>query len=247
MDIDQERFGAGALPIWVHHEHQARWIYASKYVADAIIADCACGMGLGTHIFANSGGRHVYAFDLSADAVNATKLRCSTQKNVTVAQSNGLSLPLESASIDVFVSFETIEHIDDDSGFLSEVVRVLSPNGTFICSTPNRTITMPGKQIMDKPWNPFHVREYNAMEFMSLLSTKFADVSLLGQNPTPYWRMKLLEKIGSFMPGHVGGRLNSALKIPRFLYDKLEHHSVVEIPSGMVCEYIVAVCKAPKV
>jgi SAM-dependent methyltransferase len=247
MNIDCERFGAGALPIWVHHEHQARWLYAQKYVTNKSVIDCACGVGDGTYIFANAGARHIYAFDLSTEAVNATKTRCATLSNVTATQSSGLSLPLESSSVEVFISFETIEHIEDDRGFLNEVVRLLKPGGTFLCSTPNRTITMPGKVLADKPWNPFHVREYNAEEFKSLLNEKFTDIVLLGQNPISSWRVSLLETLGKLLPGHAGGRINSALKIPRFLYDKIQDHVVDQIPQGKVCEYIIAVCSKPEI
>lgn len=244
--IDQERLAVGTLPIWVHNEHKARWRFASIFVEGKIVADCACGTGLGSKMFASSGAAAVHAFDLSDDAIAATREACSQLENVSIKQSNGCELPLESNSIDLFVSFETIEHITTDKDFLSEVVRVLNPAGTFICSTPNRSVTMPGKELTDIPWNPFHVREYNQPEFLNLLQQYFEDVNLRGQNPKSAWRVSVLEIIGRILPGHLGGRINSALKLPRFLFDKEEHHAVVDMPKSGTCEYLVAVCGKPK-
>jgi hypothetical protein len=123
---------------------------------------------------------------------------------------------------------------------------VLVPDGTFICSTPNRSITMPGKVLGDKPWNPFHVREFNQTEFDLLLRERFETVHVLGQNALSRSRVRLLDMLGRRLPGHLGGRINSALKLPRLAYDRIEHHLVGEIPHHRVCEYLVALCTNPK-
>lgn len=240
--FDRERFTRGSLPIWVQNEHHARWRWASKFVVGKRVVDCACGAGEGSAMFAREGAAQVLAFDISKDAVEITRRLCSELPTVTVRQANGLNLPLSDASIDVFVSLETIEHIEDDQGFLAEVARVLVPGGTFVCSTPNRAVTMPGKTLMDRPWNPFHLREYNQQEFLSILSERFPKVRLYGQNIYPLWRTNLFEWIGRSLPGHMGGRINSALKIPRIFYDREQHHGVCELPQSGGVEYYVALC-----
>lgn len=248
MDIiDRERFGAGSLPVWVHHEHKARWRFASNHVNGKVVADCACGVGLGSAMFAAAGATSVHAFDLSEVAVATARQNCTEFPLVAVRQADGRDLPLEDSSIDLFISFETIEHITDDRGFLIEVARVLKPGGNFICSTPNRSVTMPGKDLSDAPWNPFHVREYNQAEFQALLEEHFESVQMYGQNPTPAWRVRTLEIIGRIFPGHTGGRINSALKLPRLAYDTEEHHAVGELPANGTCEYLVAFCTSPRV
>lgn len=243
MDIiDRERFGSGTLPIWVHNEHRARWRFASQHVAGKVVADCACGVGLGTAMFAEAGAVHVHAFDLSTDAVAAARNNCTHYANVSVQQADGRKLPLADHSIDLFISFESIEHIDDDHGFLKEVARVLKPDGSFICSTPNRSVTMPGKKLTDSPWNPFHVREYDQADFQALLGEHFNVIKMYGQNPRSSWRTHLFEQISRLLPGHMGGRINSAFKLPRLAYDKEIHHAVVDPFSNHVCEYQVAHC-----
>ena len=240
--MDRERLGSGYLPIWVLNEHRARWRFASTLVAGKVCVDCACGVGYGTELFARAGATHVHAFDLSDDAVEATRARCQGLSNVSVLKGSGTNLPLPSSSVDLFISFETIEHIDADRDFLAEVARVLSPAGMFLCSTPNRAVTMPGKRLADKPWNPFHVREYDEREFVSLLGEYFGELRLLGQNPQPGWRVSMLGALGRAAPGHIGGRIHSALKLPRLLYDRESHHDVCTPPAGGCCEYLLAVC-----
>jgi 2-polyprenyl-3-methyl-5-hydroxy-6-metoxy-1,4-benzoquinol methylase len=58
---------------------------------------------------------------------------------------------------------ETIEHIDDDKGFLREMHRILKKNGIFIVSTPQNA-------AKSAPLIPYHVREYNLQDFKSLLA-----------------------------------------------------------------------------
>src|SRR5206468_782073 len=51
------------------------------------------------------------------------------------------SIPLPDASVDVAVSFETIEHIVNPARFVREAKRVLArTSGIFIVSTPNRPV-----------------------------------------------------------------------------------------------------------
>lgn len=75
-------------------------------------------------------------------------------------------------SIDCVVSFQVIEHIKNDKAFVAEVARVLKKGGIFVCSTPNRPMSLTR--------NPWHVREYTAEEFATLLSGSFGEVEALG-------------------------------------------------------------------
>ena len=77
-------------------------------------------------------------------------------------------------SIDVVVSFETIEHVDAPAAFLGECARVLVPEGMLIVSTPNRPVySGEGRQ------NPFHRLEFDEEEFIDLLRTRFRSDSTL--------------------------------------------------------------------
>jgi SAM-dependent methyltransferase len=245
MQTQNERLaGLGKVPRWVVYEHLARYEFASAFVRDRVVIDCACGAGIGSRRFAASGARQVEAFDSAADSF-AKPPATSDLGNLRFRVASALQLPMPDRSADTYISLETIEHLDDDRAFLAEVRRVLKPDGVFVCSTPDRTVTNPGKHLSDRVWNRFHLREYARSEFVALLQTAFGEVEMHGQNPqSPAW-VRLLGVAGSVVPLHGAVRFNQALKAPRLFTAKPEHH-VVMPEQGRIFEYLVAVCRRPK-
>jgi hypothetical protein len=149
----------------------------------------------------------------------------------------------------VFVSLETIEHIESGEAgvhaFISEVARVLKPDGVFICSTPNRTVYNPGKPPNAKPWNRFHVREFDRAEFRAILQRTFAMVRMYGQNPRSAAVARAFALIGT-LPGHLAVRCAQAMKLAFAPLDRPSNHRVVPADTNTPYEYLVAVCTAPK-
>jgi SAM-dependent methyltransferase len=68
-------------------------------------------------------------------------------------------------SFDFVVTFQVIEHIQNDVLFLQEIKRVLKPGGKLILTTPNR--------LMSLSRNPWHIREYVPGEMKGILSEVF--------------------------------------------------------------------------
>ena len=81
-------------------------------------------------------------------------------------------LDFADAAFDCAISFQVIEHIDDDDAFVREVARVLRPGGRFIVSTPHAPMSLTR--------NPWHVREYGIEELRSLLGRAFPTVEAYG-------------------------------------------------------------------
>lgn len=73
---------------------------------------------------------------------------------------------------DRVVSFQVIEHIEDDRLFLQEIYRVLKPGGKAIISTPNIRHTLSR--------NPWHIREYTSSELKTLCEEVFDKVEAMG-------------------------------------------------------------------
>ncbi|MBR4850277.1 MAG: class I SAM-dependent methyltransferase [Alistipes sp.] len=81
-------------------------------------------------------------------------------------------IEFENSTFDNVVSFQVIEHIEEDIDFVREVSRVLRVGGKFIVSTPNAPMSLTR--------NPWHVREYNADELRNLLECNFSKVEAYG-------------------------------------------------------------------
>jgi len=78
----------------------------------------------------------------------------------------------DDSSFDSVVSFQVIEHIQDDHLFLKEIYRVLKPGGIALLTTPNRLYSLSR--------NPWHIREYTAQELASLAGKFFPLVTMKG-------------------------------------------------------------------
>jgi SAM-dependent methyltransferase len=138
------------------------------------VLEAGSGEGYGADLIADV-ARHVIGLDYDDSAVAHVRTR---YPRVDMRQGNLAELPLPSASIDVVVNFQVIEHLWDQGQFVAECLRVLRPGGVLLMSTPNRITFSPGR---DTPVNPFHTRELNAAELTELLeSAGFTIESMLG-------------------------------------------------------------------
>ena len=151
----------------------ARYRFAGQR-AHGDILDVGCGRGYG---FSWLGDTQVTRIGL--DLSHA--FLCDAHKNIAdvgFVNASGEAIPFASSSFDTVISFEVIEHLEDDHAYLNELKRLARPDATIIISTPNRLISSGNAA---KPLNPFHSREYLADEFRALLAESFATVELWGQ------------------------------------------------------------------
>ena len=242
MPVERERvtFEGGRFPPWTRHEHLARYEFVAPRGAQKIVIDCASGDGTCARAIAEQ-AHEVHGFDVASEAV-ANARRGPVPTNLRFSVASGYTLPVPDNFADLYVSLETIEHLSDPNAFLDEVVRVLKPDGTLICSTPDRDVYSPGNSIQSRPWNSFHVREYSQTEFTALLEQRFEQIELFGQNPKSPSLVGLRVSVGRHLPRNLMVRLNQVMKLPRFLFDRLDHHLVLPAEQRRRYEFLIAVC-----
>jgi cyclopropane fatty-acyl-phospholipid synthase-like methyltransferase len=139
--------------------------------------DAGCGCGYGAVFLAENGAKRVTGIDVSPDAI-AYAQKNFARANLEFEVMDGTTITFNSGFFDVVVSLEVIEHICKYENYISEVSRVLKPNGLLIISTPNKHISSPGSE---KPRASFHVKEFYPDEFRELLVSHFQSVELLGK------------------------------------------------------------------
>ena len=160
----------------IGYEHLHRYAYATQFVHGKRVLDLACGEGYGSSLLAKT-AELVVGIDIDEHAIKHARNKYIKQ-NLEFKVGSITEVPVGGEHLfDVAVCFEALEHVEDHHKLLSEVKRLLSPDGVFIVSTPNKTV------YTDEPQynNPFHVHELYFDEFRELLEKHFKSVRFLGQ------------------------------------------------------------------
>ena len=156
-------------------EHYHRYAAIKDLVKNKTVLDVACGEGYGSS-FISRDAKSVIGVDISKEAVTHASQKYQ-ETNLEFLEGSAIDLAFPNHSFDVVVSFETIEHLAEQEQMLSELKRVLKPNGILIISSPNR----PVYSEESGEHNEFHVKELDFTEFDDLLREKFSQIRYYGQ------------------------------------------------------------------
>ena len=165
---------------FARHEAAYRWITSTftDQLRDAVVLEAGSGEGYGAELLRDAGARLVVA--LEYDDASARHAH-SAYPRVATTRANLAELPASPNSADVVVSLQVVEHLWDLRGFLRGCHSVLRPGGLLIVSTPHRPVFSPGLGRGEKPMNPFHVEEFDAVQLADMLTAAgFADVVVHG-------------------------------------------------------------------
>lgn len=174
MEFTGERFHPECLrEIWYEHYH--RYVMASSMVQGKKVLDLACGEGYGSAILAESAAS-VLGVDISSEAIGHARARYS-RDNLSFQEASATAIPLADDTIDVVVSFETLEHLTEQEAMLTEFRRVLKADGVLIISSPDRKAYSDDRDYE----NEYHVAELYRDEFDRLLARFFPASRVLGQ------------------------------------------------------------------
>lgn len=229
------------VPPWLRHQHEERYRFAGQFANERRVLDAACGNGYGSLHLRRSGASSVVGLDVEIDGVRQANTFHRTPGNAYVCGS-AASFPFPDATFDLFVSLETIEHIDDDRAYLSEARRITHKDGVFICSTPNRTVNNPGTSLMDQPRNRFHVREYTVHELDPLLRAHFANVQWYGQARFSAGYLSFLDRVARWSRV-MAVRIHQVRNTLGSAWEGRQRHTPVALPlKNGETEVLIAVC-----
>ena len=126
--------------------------------------------GYGSALLASAAAT-VVGVDIASDAIAHARSHYAGLANACFKQGSVDALPLPDASVDVVVSFETVEHLprEEQPRMLAEFARVLGADGILVLSTPNPIEYSEARNYR----NPFHYYELPRVELASLLGPTF--------------------------------------------------------------------------
>lgn len=159
-------------------DHLHRYAIAKDYIKGKSVLDIASGEGYGSNLLSLDAAS-VIGVDIDPESVkNASKKYHKSNLEFIVGSAD--LIPVNSNSIDVVVSFETLEHHDKHQEMFLEIKRVLKKEGILIISTPDKLYYSDKRNFK----NEFHIKELYKNEFQDLISANFLNHQCLNQKYT---------------------------------------------------------------
>lgn len=229
-------------------EHIIRYDFVTGNT-DYVALDIGCGSGHGSSALATK-FKTVHGVDISEEAITYAQKHWQ-EPNIHFSIGDSLNIPFPDNTFDVVVAFEVFEHLTDWRKFLTEIKRVLKPNGKVYLSTPNKTLYSPGTK---KPINPHHIFEMTISEFREALNGYFLIDHLYGQRTPIYndhWIWKIVNPVLFTFKGIIPYKVNNTvkLKIINWIKPELEATDIILKDDESWLErsrFMVAVCSNNK-
>ncbi len=155
------------------------------------VLDCACGVGYGSRKLAEVFEK-VDAIDVFEAAIAMARERYDDPRiDWRCLDAAQLRDVFKEESFDAIVSFQTIESVEDDEGFLDDLRALLKPGGVLLIDTPLR------KFRVDQPENRHHKRYYALADWIDLLKRRF-EIKTFSELPeAEFLRARMLPSQGS--------------------------------------------------
>jgi len=214
-------------------DHLARYQFAAQLVSNKKVLDIACGSGYGTQLLARAGASQVIGIDISQTTINYAKEKYSHPK-VKFVIGDACKINLTDNCMDIVVSFETLEHLQNYQTFLSEIHRILKPKGICLISTPNNLLS-------DETCNEFHLHQFSQAQFLKDLSKHFKLLDLYGQKPMHSGYLNLVRNItAKISHKFIKWFIDSALKC---MFRGVKIQKIETIKNGFVPAFFIAKCQ----
>lgn len=215
----------------IHQRLLKPYIHIQDEIQGTVV-EIGCGDGRGVEILGPKSERY-----LAIDKNTATIQKKATHiPQVQIVESFVPPLPaVADNTADRVLSFQVIEHIQDDVAFLEEIYRILKPGGKAFITTVNKKLSLSR--------NPWHIREYTAEELTLLAKSIFPKVEMKGisgnEKVLDYYEKNRLsvERITRWDVLNLQHRLPAGLlKIPYELMNRLNRLGLHKQNNGLVSE-----------
>ena len=152
-------------------QHLERYKFVLEFCKNKNVLDAACGTGYGSKLISEIANT-VLGIDVSKDTIQQNLIKFADSKNLEFKVMDVSKLEIQDNTIDVIVSFETIEHLklEDIKLMLNEFHRVLKKNGILVISTPDVRSYSLNYFIKS---NGYHLTEFTFDEFKNITTPKF--------------------------------------------------------------------------
>jgi SAM-dependent methyltransferase len=215
------------------HQRLIKAYYLSlDYIKGGDVLEVGCGEGRGVDLILPK-AKSFTGIDKIQEVVDSLKTKYPKGNFKQMVIPPFASLP--DNHFDVVVSFQVIEHIKDDLGYLKEIYRVLKPGGKALITTPNIKLSLSR--------NPWHIREYTANELSELSKSIFANVEMKGVTGnekvmTYYENNKLsVDKMMRWDVLNLQYRLPAfMLKVPYEILNRMNRNKLQDKNDGLVSE-----------
>jgi len=155
--------------------------YLKKIISNnSCVLEVGFGEGYGIHHISQK-AKMAVGLELSESYVENAKKKY-LNSSCTFMRYDGEKIPFENNAFDYVISCMVIEHVLDIHTYLKEMYRVLKPGGYLYLTTPNRKLRL---KENEKPFNRFHITEFDKESLLSVISLVFDDITIYGIDGTP--------------------------------------------------------------
>jgi SAM-dependent methyltransferase len=211
--------------------HVSRYVWAAELFVQPQhhVLDFGCGTAFGVALLSPRCAE-IVGIDLDPNVVGLgerfqltnAQFLCANACEFNFGDVHGID------DVDVVLSMETIEHLEDYLTYVENAVSMMKETGTFIVGTPNRTMTY-NRYKDRRHMDPSHVQEFTARSLEWTLRAYFGRVETYYQYLPNFWD-------------------DAAERIPRMLtFEDVAFHRTNDVPELATEAFaLVAVATQPK-
>jgi len=198
-EAERGRLDESGFPAYSHLNPLINWLfwqrlhtamnYIEKYAPYENVLDFGCGSGVMLPFLAGR-GKQVTAIDIDLLPLESLKKHIPLAENIQVVDANQTSLSqLAPQSFDLINALDVLEHVDDLTYTLIELLNLLKPGGRLVVSGPTEnTFYQIGRKLAGSEFSgEYHERG------TAEIKHELARLACVRQIATLYWPAPLFE------------------------------------------------------